>query len=307
MSKQESAVDAPCIRVSKIFPTALAQWAVSLVIMALLVVVVRAFSVPNPNMILVSGLVMCAALFGFSGGVTAGAVMMGYTLYFFSKSNSWVTFDSEGMQKVVVSAIGIVTVVFFVCNLHRSQKNAVFQLSELTNTLREDNEQLSAHSVTDALTGIRNRLALQRDYDAYTSARTPHIVAMLDVDSFKQVNDGHGHDIGDRILTIMAQSLAEIYGYDHVYRYGGDEFTVIVPHMDAQAFEAAFAKACDSMRTIKLDGTVFPTSISAGYVLGTPVHHDDLRMMLKQADVMLYEAKGAGKARAMGTSFPVMP
>lgn len=306
MANNNSAIEAPCIRISNVVPNAGAQGVISLALMAFLVVVVHTLSVPNPNMILVSGLVVCSSLFGFVGGITAGTAMMCYTLYFFSVDNSWLTFEPEGLTKVVVSAIGIATVIFFVCNLRRSQRAAVLQLSKLTDLLREDNKQLSEESVTDALTGIRNRAALVRARESNAHMGIPLTVAMMDVDDFKQVNDTYGHEAGDNVLTTMAQRLAQTFGYEHVYRYGGDEFTVIVPLMDATAFESAYIQTRDAMHATVIADTPLPISISAGYVHGTPSRPDDLRMMLIEADVMLYEAKGSGKGRAMGTSFPAV-
>lgn len=92
MADQSSAVEAPCIRISNLVPNVGAQGVVPLALMVLLVIVVHLLSVPNPNMILVSRLVVCSSLFGFVGGITAGATMMCYSLYFFSVDNSWFTY-----------------------------------------------------------------------------------------------------------------------------------------------------------------------------------------------------------------------
>ena len=68
----------------------------SAVFMGLLIAIVSYFNVPNPNMILIAGLVVCSALFGYRGGIPAGVIMLAYTLYFFSTNNDFVTFSSAG-------------------------------------------------------------------------------------------------------------------------------------------------------------------------------------------------------------------
>ena len=75
--------------------------------MALLIFIVYRFNVPNPNMILIAGLVICSSLFGYPGGVLAGVIMLGYTLFFFSEGNDFRSFTDQNTRKVVVSLIGI--------------------------------------------------------------------------------------------------------------------------------------------------------------------------------------------------------
>ena len=74
-------------------------------IMAALILFVFYGNVPNPNMILIAGLVLCSALFGYGGGITAAVIMFGYTLFFFSTDHSFTHFTPQNMQKVIVSLI----------------------------------------------------------------------------------------------------------------------------------------------------------------------------------------------------------
>ena len=102
--------------------------ALSAVIMGLLVVIVGSFSLPNPNMILIAGLVICSALFCYGGGVVAGVIMFFYTLYFFSTGHSFTEFTPENLQKVGVSLVGIAVDMVFVCALKRAEMHAFAQV-----------------------------------------------------------------------------------------------------------------------------------------------------------------------------------
>lgn len=79
-------------------------------------------------MILIAGLVICSALFGYGGGVVAGVIMFFYTLYFFSTGHSFTEFTPENLQKVGVSLVGIAVDMVFVCALKRAEMHAFAQV-----------------------------------------------------------------------------------------------------------------------------------------------------------------------------------
>ena len=93
---------------------------ITAVIMAALILLVFYCDIPNPNMILIAGLVLCSALFGYGGGIVAAAIMFGYTLFFFSTDHSFTRFTPQNTQKVIVSIIGIVADMLLVCELKRA-------------------------------------------------------------------------------------------------------------------------------------------------------------------------------------------
>ena len=136
-------------------------------IMAGLVFVVSVFKLPNPNMILISGLVICSALFGVPGGVVSAVAMLSYTFYFFSDNHDFVTFTPENMQKVLVTFVGVTIVGVFVCALKNAQSRALEDAYTLADLLKEDNELLEQASSIDTLTGLKNRFSLRRDYSRY--------------------------------------------------------------------------------------------------------------------------------------------
>jgi hypothetical protein len=100
----------------------------TVLIMAMLIMFVFFFNIPNPNMILIAGLVICSALFGYGGGVVAGVIMFFYTLYFFSTGHSFTEFTPENLQKVGVSLVGIAVDMVFVCALKRAEMHAFAQV-----------------------------------------------------------------------------------------------------------------------------------------------------------------------------------
>ena len=261
---------------------------ITLLIMALLIAAVYVFSIPNPNMILIAGLVVCSALFGYPGGITAGIIMFLYTLYFFSTDNSFTSFTPQNLQKVVVSLVGILADMLFVCELKRAEMSAFREIRSLTEALSDDNTKLQRASSTDALTGIRNRYALRNDYDGYNHRNV--YVMMLDVDNFKLVNDTYGHDTGDRVLAETGKLLAEQFGPEHCYRYGGDEFLVIVPDIS----EEAFRKKLDALMAQRPMIGDAPVGYSAGYTHGLVRELDELREMFNQADERMYAEKHHG-------------
>ena len=274
---------------------------VTAVVMAVLVFAVNFFSVPNPNMILITGLVVCAAIFGAKGGVVAAVIMLGYTLFFFSTGNDFVTFSDQNIQKVVVSLIGIVVTSFFVSMLHHVTTTTVRQLDQMNETLEEDNRLLEKASTIDTLTGTRNRFALRQDFPMYLGKDLN--VMMLDIDNFKNLNDTLGHNVGDLVLHRIGKELLSLCKVEHVYRFGGDEFLIICPGSCGIAFEDRVAELQRRVSEIEVEGLGTPVSISAGYVHGRAEIQGDLRLMIRHADCNLYKSKDAGKNRATGSEF----
>lgn len=268
--------------------------------MLLLSFAANTLSIPNPNIVLMSGLVVCASLFGFPGGVAGGIVMFVYTLAFFSTGHDFVTFTDQNMQKVIVSAIGIVVVTVFVSTLRQFVTRAFSQLEKLNEQLEEDNRLLEEATAVDALTGTHNRFGLRRDFPHFVGQSLS--VMMLDIDDFKQINDTCGHQAGDRILAEVSKQLMSLFGKENVYRYGGDEFLIVSPGLDEETFIHNINTFGELTKSIVIDGDDV-VRFSAGYVHGTPEQQSELRMMIRQADSNLYASKNAGKNRITGNVF----
>ena len=255
-------------------------------IMCALILLVYYCNIPNPNMILIAGLVLCSALFGFGGGIVAAMIMLGYTLFFFSTDNSFTRFTPENLQKVTVSLIGIVADMLLVCSLKQTEIKEFNKIDALTKELHSENEILQYMSMTDALTGIRNRMALRRDYDSYNGHEVT--VMMLDINDFKKKNDTYGHDEGDRVLMETGRLLSETFGEEHCYRYGGDEFLVIVPDVSETEFREKLESMKQKSPVLMGDSEA---GFSAGYVHAFLKEPDLLRELISEADERMYDEK----------------
>lgn len=275
----------------------------SLAVMGLLTGAVLVTGAPNPNMILVAGLVACATLLGYVGGSTAALAMACFTLYFFSDGHDWVTFTSVNLQKVLISFVGILIVTFFVCMLEHAEHQALDGLFRAMERLKHDNELLAEASGTDTLTGLRNRFSLRRDYEHYMGQTGVLRIVMIDLDNFKSINDENGHEFGDYVLSKTGAAIQEAFGSDYSYRYGGDEFLVITEGTDEIRFRKSIQRLIDSLDALRLGEEQVPVRLSVGYVVGTPTLPSDLRQMFRQADKQLYEAKARGKNQIAGGAF----
>ncbi|MHB8624192.1 MAG: sensor domain-containing protein, partial [Sulfuricaulis sp.] len=153
----------------------------------------------------------------------------------------------------------------------------------------------------DALTGLPTRVLFhdRANHALARAHREEKLVAImyLDLDNFKQVNDGMGHHVGDELLKAVAQRITScLRDVDTVSRMGGDEFTVIlesIPHIDNATIVAE--KILEVMQeAFHIDGTVIHITISIGITI-YPMDDQDLVNLLKDADQAMYRAKQAGR------------
>ena len=164
-------------------------------------------------------------------------------------------------------------------------------------------QQLQAAASTDPKTGLLNATAWQREADAEVARalrnQTPVALLLIDVDHFKQVNDGYGHLIGDEVLRGLAAELRrQVRESDVVGRFGGEEFTVLLPGIEATG-------ACRIAERLRHSASVLEVSagdakISVTVSIGVAVlgrHGRDLFELLAAADLALYRAKDAGRNR----------
>ncbi len=165
--------------------------------------------------------------------------------------------------------------------------------------LRAELDRSLEMAVTDALTGLRNRLYLRSYLEAAMRAQ-PVAVLMVDVDRFKELNDAHGHAVGDAALRAVAGRLrSHVRGADVVARWGGEEFVIAMAGATAEDGIAAAERlrAAVAAAPVAQDagGAPIVATVSVGVALGARGGAVDA--LIEAADAALYRAKRAGRNR----------
>lgn len=185
--------------------------------------------------------------------------------------------------------------------LNRVIQIAHGQLEQAEQRLREKNALLEEVSITDKLTGVFNRHHLDQilaDNFAHAKRYDRHLsVVIFDLDHFKDVNDTHGHQVGDRILQAFAQTVMGCIRNSDVFgRWGGEEFLLICPETHtAQAVQVA-EKIRSQFAHLTLAGLP-NTTVSAG--VADDSNAESLHELIGQADKQLYAAKSAGRNQVL--------
>lgn len=175
------------------------------------------------------------------------------------------------------------------------------ELDSVNAILKDKNKELHELSITDGLTGLYNRKYFMENLklEAVRSRRHGHGFGLLiiDIDHFKQINDNHGHQVGDEVLCRMAELFRRtVRECDFIARYGGEEFIMILPEIrGAEALAAAERiREAVSEAAIRLNGKSISTTISIG-VADYPEDADDTQELIMLADKALYAAKADGR------------
>ena len=152
---------------------------------------------------------------------------------------------------------------------------------------------------TDDLTGLANRRALDEEIDhALAGARRtgrPFAIVMVDVDRFKFINDTHGHAVGDSTLAAFSTRLASVMREpDRAYRYGGEEFCLLLSDTDAHGART-FAERAREEISLPFEGAMRALTASFGVTAWQP--EDTVDTLFHRADRALYAAKSGGRNR----------
>ncbi|MTI16130.1 GGDEF domain-containing protein [Rhodobacteraceae bacterium RKSG542] len=144
----------------------------------------------------------------------------------------------------------------------------------------------------DPLTGLQNRRAFDEDLPKVAETEKSYALVLVDIDHFKQINDGFGHQHGDRVIVRVAQALKDIFGSDRAYRLGGDEFAglVVLEGANLENLLDHLLKRVKPMRWGN-DNSLVTLSIGAAMATG---HCENL---FATADSALYQSKLAGRNR----------
>jgi diguanylate cyclase (GGDEF)-like protein/PAS domain S-box-containing protein len=172
-------------------------------------------------------------------------------------------------------------------------------------SIKEADKKLHYYANYDQLTGLCNRVQFDNLFThALSTAKrrgTKLALMFLDLDHFKEVNDTHGHNIGDLMLKKVARKLqSALRKNDIIARIGGDEFTILLEEIKEpnDAMEVATKLIEVIKEPIEIDGNIFFMSLSIGIAL-FPSHGTDVSSLSKHADTAMYEIKSRGRNGAM--------
>ncbi|MEW6405876.1 MAG: diguanylate cyclase [Chloroflexota bacterium] len=164
-------------------------------------------------------------------------------------------------------------------------------------------QEVQSLALTDSLTGLHNRRSLLElgriEFARSKRTKGPFSCLLLDVDHFKQVNDNHGHLIGDQVLREFAEHVKRsVREVDLVGRYGGEEIVIFLPDtdLDAAVFVAERLRASMERTQINVNGLELNITVSVG-VAAKDENTLDLQTLLARADQAMYVAKYKGRNR----------
>ena len=169
-------------------------------------------------------------------------------------------------------------------------------------------EQLIRMTVSDGLTGLRNRRGfdqtLRGEWRRCSQDGRPVSLVMLDVDRFKRFNDTYGHLVGDQALIAVGRALTRCAEGISIARYGGEEFALVLPAADHVQATALGERIVTTMRELRVrQAPDWPLTVSVGVATWTAQQgRSRASELLERADQALYAAKRAGRNRAVTDS-----
>ncbi|GAB5413254.1 MAG: GGDEF domain-containing protein [Congregibacter sp.] len=199
------------------------------------------------------------------------------------------------------------------CRRERYSENDLLAIEQALGSIArcllvaQDMAALKSRATQDPLTGLGNRRSMEHWLTTELSRSRRHSsplsVMMIDVDHFKEINDSLGHLGGDRVLKTIARVLERgTRGSDLVFRYGGDEFAVLLPHTDLEGAENTAAQIRQQLNALSNQDLGLDDSITSrpDISIGIASCHgdDDEKRLLERADRHLYHAKALGRGRA---------
>lgn len=206
------------------------------------------------------------------------------------ENGEWLHFTAANIKNSEGEIIGAIETLMNIS----ARKKAEFELMERERIYKE-------LSITDSLTGLHNSRHFYSELEKAleTSRRYNHkfTICFFDLDDFKKLNDNHGHLMGDKVLeTFGALVRSSLRTLDTGYRYGGEEFAILLPSTDYDGSFVVADRIRESLSNYQFrlkDGQTFNTTVSIGiteYLTG-----DSVESIMNRADDALYQAKRQGK------------
>ncbi|ADQ40998.1 diguanylate cyclase with GAF sensor [Caldicellulosiruptor acetigenus I77R1B] len=161
-------------------------------------------------------------------------------------------------------------------------------------------QQMRSMAMVDGLTGAFNRIylyeVLEREIQA-SAGRYPVSIALFDVDNFKKLNDTYGHLFGDKVLqTIVRIAREKVRKGDIVARYGGEEFIIVFNHLESNEAYKVVERIRRAIESETIEDNLIQTRVTVSFGIASyPLHADNVKDLIKCADVAMYRAKSSGK------------
>ena len=229
-------------------------------------------------------------------GLAEGPIDLSSFLYQREKSQdlTWI------YRIVTMTVLGLLAVSFVAmrfANLNRKLLKEAAARETIETQLREKQSELYRLANTDQLTGVWNRLKFEEvaeeELQRCRRYQSPLSLLYVDLDHFKEINDEHGHHVGDAILSGVARLLdRKLRQSDRLFRWGGEEFLILTPHID---LEQACILAEKLRRLIASSALYGDISVSASLGVATLSDDDSLDALIRRADEALYRAKERGR------------
>lgn len=234
------------------------------------------------NYALIWNLLFMAMLFFFLGQKIGARVSTVYFFWVFSYlwSQTPERLSIEGLTNIVACTFFM----FLVFNFYEDTRaNAEKKLRKLL--------------TIDELTNLYNRrhidTILAHEISAADRYEQPLSIILLDVDHFKQINDTHGHPVGDHVLKVISKTLNEsVRSADHVGRWGGEEFMIVAPQTDSQNAKILAEKLRFAIGAANFDGGI---RCSASFGVTDFRSEESKKALVARADEALYQAKNSGR------------
>ena len=191
--------------------------------------------------------------------------------------------------------------------LEDSIQQRTLELQITLTELADKNKQLEQQSTRDALTGVRNRAFFDQKLSAEIKRsrreRSTLGLLMIDIDHFKAFNDNHGHLVGDLVIKEVAKCLQHELkrSTDHLCRYGGEEFAIILPNTDTEGalLLAEQVRLCLANHRIQHEELELSISVSIGCYAAVAEINSVSTDYIQAADIALYQAKNEGRNKVV--------
>ncbi|RDE19958.1 diguanylate cyclase [Motiliproteus coralliicola] len=204
----------------------------------------------------------------------------------------WLSFTAAPIRNQEGNLVGAIETLVMISD----RKKAEMELIEREKRYRE-------LSTIDSLTQLYNlrqfHLELAKELERFRRYQQGFSLCMLDLDHFKRLNDNHGHLFGDKVLEGVGKLISTyLRSVDNAYRYGGEEFVILMPQVDETKAQIGIQRICKELNDLTFEtdaGEQIQITASAG--LAVVSESDTDKTLLAKADEAMYEAKAKGRNR----------